>query len=98
MPAVPKTFDAASAMGAVDFISSSAGTRYIVIVLTSKYKIMMVATEAIITLGIVFSGSDILSAGTVAVSRPIKLHMTSIVTVDNKENRFKSEGLTSGLI
>ena len=98
VPPEPNTFDAAKAIGAVEIMSSSAGTKYIVMILTMRYRIIIVITEAIITLGIVFSGSTILSAGTVAVSKPIKLHITNIVTVDNNEKKLRFDGLIAGAI
>ena len=48
--------------------------------------------------GIVFSGSTILSAGTVAVSIPIKDHITKVVTVANSATGCRSVGFTGGKI
>ena len=46
----------------------------------------IVMTDAIKTLGIVFLGSIKFSAGTVAVSIPIKDHITKVVVVANTVN------------
>ena len=95
-PATPSTFVAASAKGAVEFINSSAGTIDAILRLTKKYKTRIVITDAINTLGIVLVGSITLSAGMVAVSIPIKDHMTNVVTVAIKDIGFSGVGLTSG--